>query len=121
VETLKVYQKWEDMMAYLYIALRSYPKSERFTLAARTAECGVDIGTSIVRGNTVGHPAEKRRNIEHADVELARLKILIRLGMKLEFLPLKKYGLVSTMLVEIGKMIGGWLRSSSGHGGMAEK
>lgn len=121
METLKVYQKWEDMMVYLYIALRCYPKSERFTLAARTAECAIDIGVSMVRANSVGHPAEKRRNVEHADIKLAELKILARMGMRLEFLPLKKYGIVSAMLVEIGKMLGGWLRSSSVHGGMAEK
>ena len=118
-QTLMVYQKWEDMMGYLYIALRVYPKSERFTLAARTVDRAITIGLHIVRANSLAHPVEKRRNIELADVALAELKILVRLGMKLEFLPLRKYEHVSAMLVETGKMLGGWLRSSAGRGGMA--
>ena len=27
METLKIYQKWEDMLAYLYPAVRAYPKA----------------------------------------------------------------------------------------------
>jgi hypothetical protein len=32
---MTVYQKWEYMAAYLYTALKSYPKSERFTLRGK--------------------------------------------------------------------------------------
>jgi hypothetical protein len=110
LETLKIYQKWEDMTAYLYIALRSYPKSERFTLAAETARATFDLGTAITRANAV--TAGKRRWIEQADVELARLKVLIRIGMRLEFLAMKKYENLSRMQTEIGRMIGGWLKAA---------
>jgi hypothetical protein len=33
------------------------------------------------------------------------------MGMLLGLLPMKKYEIVSEQLVEIGKMIGGWLKS----------
>jgi len=112
METMKVYQKWEDMAAYLYVALRSYPKAERFTLAAETARAAFEVGTAITRANAIGSAAGKKRWIEHADVELARLKVLVRMGVRLEFLAMKKYEHLSVMLTEIGKMVGGWLRSA---------
>jgi four helix bundle protein len=110
---MKVYQKWEDMAAYLYIALKSYPKSERFTLAADTAKALWKIGTCITRANAIGNnnKPEKRRAVETADISLVELKILVRMGMKLEFLPLKKYEILAGQITEIGKMIGGWIKS----------
>ncbi len=110
METMRVYQKWEDMTLYLYESLRSYPKSERFTLAAETIRASIDVGASLARANVV---RDKWKWIERADIELARLKILVRLGFKMEFLPIKKYELLSGMLTEIGRMIGGWTKSSA--------
>jgi hypothetical protein len=78
---MKVYQKWEDMAAYLYIALKSYPKSERFTLAADTARALWKIGTCITRANAVGNnnKSEKRKAVETADSSLVELKVLFRI------------------------------------------
>jgi four helix bundle protein len=110
---MKVYQKWEDMAAYLYIALKSYPKSERFTLAADTARALWKIGTCITRANAVGNnnKSEKRKAVETADISLVELKVLVRMGMRLEFLPLKKYEILAGQITEVGKMIGGWIKS----------
>lgn len=111
MEPMKVYQKWEDMAIYLYGALKQYPKSERFTLAADTTRAAIQAGTAITRASAIPSEAAKRREIEKTDNALAELKILIRLGMKLGFLPMKKYELLSGQLTEIGKMVGGWIKS----------
>jgi hypothetical protein len=111
-ENMKVYQKWEDMAKYLYIALRSYPKSEKFTIAADTRNALMLVGRYIYRANNVPRQ-EKRKAIEAADIALVDLKLLIRMGMILEFLPIKKYEIASAQAVEIGKMLGGWLKSTT--------
>jgi hypothetical protein len=33
------------------------------------------------------------------------------MGMKLGFLPLKKYEILAGQITEVGKMIGGWIKS----------
>ena len=111
--TMKVYQKWEDMAEYLYIALKSYPKSERFTLAAKTANELWEIGTNITRANAVGNEnkTEKLRTVYAADLALVKLKVLVRMGMRLKFLPLKKYEILAGQITEVGRMIGGWIKS----------
>jgi len=109
---MKVYQKWEDMAMYLYIALKSYPKSERFTLAADTSRALWEIGTNITRANAIGNnKVEKKKTVELADLALVKLKVLIRMGMKLEYLPLKKYEILAGQITEVGRMIGGWIKS----------
>lgn len=112
MEQLKLAQKWEDMAVYLYVAMRMYPKSERHTLAADTTRSALEVGTAIARANVTRMAPLRRKIIEEADAELMRLKILVRLGLRLEFLPMKKYEILSGQLTEIGKMLGGWLKSS---------
>ena len=111
METMKIVQKWEDMAIYLYIALKQFPRSERHTLAAETANALWKIGTCITRANAIKSFSERKQLIEQADMELARLKVLVRMAMLLKFIDTKKYGILSAQIVEIGKMLGGWLRS----------
>jgi hypothetical protein len=110
-ENMKVYQKWEDMAKYVYIALQSYPKSEKFTIATDTRNALMLVGRYIYRANNVPK-VERRKAIEEADLALVDLKLLIRLGMALEFMPLKKHEIASAQAVEIGRMLGGWLKST---------
>ena len=110
-ENMKVYQKWEDMAVYVYKALQSYPKSEKFTIAADTRNALLQVGRYIYRANNVSK-LEKRKAIEDADIALVDFKLLIRLGMVLEFLPIKKYEIASEQAVEIGRMLGGWLKNT---------
>ena len=41
---------------------------------------------------------------------ISELKFLIRMGMELEFVPLNKYQNFCGMVMEVGKMLGGWLK-----------
>jgi hypothetical protein len=111
-ETLKVYQKWEDMELYLHNALLNYPKAVRFTIAAETEKLSMEIGSSIVRANAVRSKSEKIRNIERADVLLTMLKVHIRIGMKMQYVDMKKWVILAGQTAEIGKMLGGWLKSA---------
>lgn len=113
MENLTILTKWEDMTAYAYIALKNYPKSERHTLAARTIDALLNVGAAIQRAGVIGNREEKRYLLIEADRSLARFRLLVRLGVKLGFMPIKKMEILSGYVVEIGKMLGGWLRSSN--------
>jgi four helix bundle protein len=113
-ENLKVFQKWLDMAKYLYRAIQSYPRSEKYTLGGDTRQAMIRLGRYIYRANALHSESyEKRRMLEQADLELVDLQLLIRLAKELEFLPLKKYELMSGMAVEIGRMLGGWIKATS--------
>ncbi|WP_100523402.1 diversity-generating retroelement protein Avd [Mycobacteroides abscessus] len=107
-EDLKILQKCYDMIEYGYNALRQYPKSERFTLAADTKNSMYELLKLIIRANKKYY---KKTTIQDIDIELDQLRYLVRLGNGLGFLPFKKYENWSRLLNELGRMIGGWMKS----------
>jgi hypothetical protein len=110
--TMKVYEKWEELARYLLLALQSYPKNERYVLAADTRRACILVGRYIYRANAVSSlSGEKKEMLRQADLALVDLKLLIRLGMLLGYLSLKKYEILIGYTSEIGKMLGGWLKS----------
>lgn len=112
-QELKIRQKVEDMIVYGYQALRQFPKSERHTSAA-------DIKRSMFRLLALVITANKRyfkkTTLQDLDVELDLLRSYIRIAMQLGFLPFKKYEVWSAQLNEIGRMLGGWIRSQERRG-----
>ena len=109
-EDLKILQKTNDMIEYGYIALRQFPKSERHTLAAEIKRSMYEFLRLIIRGNKKYF---KKTTLQDADIELDNIRHLIRLGQSLGFLPFKKYEVWSKLLNEIGKMLGGWIKSTA--------
>ncbi len=102
-------QKTYDMIEYGYTCLRQFPKSEKFTLAAEIKDTMIRLLKLMIRANKRYY---KKTTLQDIDVELATLRAYIRLAKDLKFLPIKKYENWSKMLSEIGKMLGGWIKSA---------
>ncbi len=107
-ENLKIKQKVEDTLQYMYIALKHFPKSERFTLCADIKQSMYKIIRLIIQANKTKN---KLPILYEIDTELDMLRMMIRLSMKLEFMSLKKYEVTIGYLSEVGKMLGGWIKS----------
>lgn len=107
-EDLHVQQKIYDMILYAYPALEQMPKSQKFSLAQDMKHCMDKIMRLTISANK---KYTKRTTLQELDVEIAALKIYLRIAYDLRYLPPKKYEVWSGMMVEIGKMVGGWIRS----------
>ena len=110
MEELKIQQKTFEMMEYAYKAMAQYPKGEKFALVVDIKRCMDTILERIVEANKKYY---KKTTLQELDVEIMKLKAYIRLSYKLGFLPPKKYELWSEKVVEIGRMVGGWIKSTS--------
>ena len=95
------------MMKYGYICLRQFPKSERHVLSADIRSSMYFIDKLIIRCQRRYY---KKNTLEDLDIEIAHLQTKVRLAKELGFLPFKKYENWSNMLVEIGRIVGGWLK-----------
>jgi four helix bundle protein len=109
MEELKIRQKCEDMIEYGYKAVAQFPRSERHTLAADIKRSMLSLLALIITCNKRYY---KKTTMQDLDVELDVLRSYIRLAMRLGFLPLRKYELWAGMLNEIGRMVGGWMKSA---------
>jgi len=111
VENLKIKQKHEDMIKYGYVALRQFPKSEKFSLAQDIKKTMFSMLELIIRAN---RSRDKRSTLYEIDTELEVLRTQVRLAMELQFLPFAKYEVWGGHLAEIGRMLGGWVKSIKG-------
>ena len=105
---LKILQKAFDMMEYGYTCLSQFPKSEKFALGVDIKRCMNEILGYIIEAQKKYY---KKTTLQNLDIEVAKLKAYVRLAHNLKFLPTKKYELWSAKVVEIGKMLGGWIKS----------
>lgn len=110
MEELKILQKSFDMMNYAYKALAQYPKGEKFALVVDIKRCMDLILERIIEANKKYY---KKTTLQELDVEVEKLKAYVRLSYNLGYLPQKKYEIWSSQVVEIGKMVGGWIKSQT--------
>lgn len=107
-ETLKILQKKEDMMEYAYPALAQYPRSERYAMVA-------DMKRSMDKMLEKAIEAEKKyykkTTLQELDIEIMKMKTYVKMSYKLRFLPDKKRNVMNDYLAEIGRMLGGWIKT----------
>lgn len=108
-EELKILRKTYDMMAYAYPTLSQFPKSEKFALCTDIKRCMDLILERIIEANKKYY---KKTTLQELDVEIEKLRHYIRLSKDLRFISIKKYDVWSGMVDEIGRMLGGWIKSA---------
>ncbi|HNV37161.1 MAG TPA: four helix bundle protein, partial [Rectinema sp.] len=113
MEPFALSQKLEDLAVEVHEAMQQYPKSEKYGLAKETDLCVIRAAAMVARANKLSGYREKRECIDKADNELAILKIMLRLGNRLKYISNGRYGIIAGLVVEAGKMIGGWIKSSA--------
>ena len=97
------------MIQYGYVAIRQFPKSEKYSLANDIKQAMYKVLEYIIIADKKYY---KKTTIQELDVELAKLKVFVRLAKDLQFISLKKYEVWSSYLAEIGRMVGGWLKTA---------
>ena len=108
-EELLIVKKIFDMMEYAYLALAQFPRSEKQAIVADVKRCMDRLLERAIEANKKYY---KKNTLQEMDVELAKLKKYIRLTYRLKFLPFKKYKIWTEKTKEIGRMLGGWIKST---------
>lgn len=117
MEDFKILQKAYDMILYGLVCLKQFPKSERYGLAEDIRQTMYSLLRLIITANKKYF---KQTTLQDLDTELEKLRVLIRIAADPKFvsertapcLPRNKYENWSKMLSELGKMIGGWIKST---------
>lgn len=103
-------EKCREMLLYGYQALKQFPKHETHVLGAEIRLSMLQMQRLMITAFKRYH---KKTTLTDLDIELAILKRQVRLAKDLRYIDLKKYERWSRMLLEIGNMIGGWIRSNN--------
>lgn len=111
-QKLIILQKTYDLMLYAFPLLARFPKNQRFTLAQKIQNGMLDTAAHIVRAN-MSRGRDRWLALREVNACLEILRLNVRLSMELGFMPRKQWEQISYKLNEIGKLLGGWMKSGS--------
>jgi four helix bundle protein len=99
-----------DLYKEFYQYLKTFPKKDQYMLGKRCEEHILSFMESILLA--VGlDKVRKLKILEEANSKFDVLKVLFRMARELKILENKKYLSLEEKAQEIGRMLGGWMRS----------
>ena len=106
-----IFKKTYDFLKEFYIFQLDFPKKDRYSLGQRceTYLLGVLEGIMLAAQTTRNH---KLPILESVSNKLDILKVFIRMASDLDVLSDKRYIVCQNHIQEIGKMLGGWIKST---------
>lgn len=103
-----IFGKAHDMLVWLFQVTSGFPKARRHSLTEKIENCALELLECLVRANAL-RGQERVEALVAADVKLHTLRLLLRLATDLGDLSRRRFGYVSGMLAEMGRLLGGWL------------
>lgn len=104
------FQKIYDFYKHFYENLKTIDKRDRYTWGEKSENVALESLILISKVNYLSKN-QQYNNLKELSFKIDLLKILLRLGNELKILDNKKYLMREKELVEIGKMIGGWIKT----------
>lgn len=105
-----IFSKTYDFILWLLHHTEKFPKSERFRMARRLEDTAFDFYELLIKATRTNRP---RAVLLDADLELDKLRLYVRLSHARGLTNQDQYQHIAKELVEIGKLLGGWLKSIS--------
>lgn len=105
-----IFSKTYDFSIWLLNHTGKFPKSERFRLAKRLDDSLFDFYGHLLEST---RPGKARHGLQRADLELDKLRLFIRISHARGLFSNRQYEYAINSLMEIGKLLGGWIKSTS--------
>lgn len=93
-----------------------FPRSHRVGVGADLTRHARDLLADLVRAR-YARPADCRHHLRHVNLGLDLLRYSLRLAADLRALPLTAHGHLIRLADDVGRQVGGWLRSLPSDGG----
>lgn len=104
---MPIFTRTFDFLAWLLPASNHFPKAHRHSYTRRLLDAAFDFNECIEEANQRRGGA-RLVALNQADEALAKVRVYLRLAQRLDWLSAGQYEHVSAMVVEIGRLLGGW-------------
>ncbi len=108
---IPIFKKSYDLYKDFYNLRLSVPKQDRYTLWQKCESLLIEVLEGILFASQQSK-AEKLPTLEKTSVKLNFLRVCIRLMKDIKAIDAKKYIIIEANLDEIGRMLGGWIKST---------
>ncbi len=105
-----IFVRTYDLLRWLIPVTIKFPRQQRFVLAAALQRTALALQERLIEA---AQSREPLASLQQADITLTKLRFYLRLCRDLELLSLGQYEHVIRMTDEIGRLLGGWMRTLS--------
>lgn len=106
-----IFSKTYDFILWLLNHTEKFPKSERFRMARRLEDAVFAFYELLIEATRSGRRQQEK--LWQADLALDKLRLYVRLSHARKLITFDQYHYASAQLIEVGRLLGGWLQSLS--------
>lgn len=100
-----------DLLKWLLPITERFPRLYRYTISRRLTDAALDFQEYLFDAQSFR--GERRLTaLRHADAALNRVRLYLRLAFDWHWLSDGQYQHVSRMVLELGRLLGGWIKQS---------
>ena len=108
-----IFTRTYDLLTWLIPRTMGFPRSQRFVVTKRLQDAALDFQERIIEANRLRGRSRLER-LREADSALDKVRLYLRLSVRWEWLSERQYHHSSQMVKEIGSLLGGWIKQTSG-------
>ena len=92
----------------LHQRVNSFPRQYRFSLGQELTQQSLAITSALVAANTQTRPEDRLTRLESASVNLAVVRITLRLAYDLRCFSAKEHAHILASIEDVGRQLSGW-------------
>jgi hypothetical protein len=108
VKESPIFARTYDLIRWLIPMTVKFPRQHRFVLAEAVQKTALQFQERLIEA---GRARERLPRLHQADTDLTKLRFYLRLCRDLELMSLGQYEHAARMVSEVGKLLGGWIKS----------
>jgi len=109
-EEMVIFTRTYDFVSWLLPLTSNFPRSQRFIVTERLQSAVLNFQELIIEANAHRGPFRLEK-LRLADAELRKARLYLRLCEKWDWITSGQYRHASAMVAEMGKLLGGWLKT----------
>lgn len=106
-----IFSRLYDFLLWIIPQAQGFPRKHRFGLGERVVRLSLDLQETLIAAG-LSKDGKRAELLEEADIQLAQLRQTIRLCKDLELFSISQYEHATAMLVEVGRLLGGWQKAA---------
>jgi len=103
-----VVEKHYKLILWMLPKIANFPKDQRFLLADRIERILLDILEMLIEAV---YSKDRRGILIKINLKLDVLRFMMRIAKDMKYISIKAYDFFCQAVLEIGKMVGGWMRT----------
>jgi hypothetical protein len=110
-EDYPIFNHWYQTLDWILSTIEKFPKNARFSIASRLSDLALDTVENTIEAIYV--PQIRKQALRKINLDLEKQRVFYRLAHDRQYISTRQYQHISKSIDEMGKMVGGWVKSDA--------